>query len=139
MENLSVNAIKGVNLMELEIITPETGVLKALIDIKINPQTANSILHALPIVGSVRRWGNELYFSTPIQIAPENGQEIMEIGDLAFWPSGQAICIFFGPTPVSTDQKPRAASSVNRFGRLLTTPASLSNVPEGARIEIRKL
>ena len=66
-----------------------------------NPVTAETILKNLPIEGRAIKWGEEYYFYTDIEIEEENGQTEMEIGDIAYWPEGKAICIFLGITPVS--------------------------------------
>jgi hypothetical protein len=81
--------------------------------------TANKILDSLPIEGTISRWGEEIYFSIPVEGSLEDGIEVLEIGDIAFWPPGNAFCIFFGPTPVSTDEKPRAAGPVTVIGNIL--------------------
>ncbi len=81
--------------------------------------TAQAILESLPLESSAILWGDEIYFGIPVQSPLEKeAQEVMEIGDLAYWPSMPAFCIFFGPTPVSLGPEPRAASAVNVFGRL---------------------
>ncbi|MHA1713024.1 MAG: cyclophilin-like fold protein [Candidatus Ranarchaeia archaeon] len=124
--------------MEIEIVGSDVGKLRAIIDLDENPKTARVILDALPIEGVVNRWGDEIYFSTSLQIPTENGRELMERGDLAFWPPGQAICLFFGPTPVSDGEQPRAASAVNRFGKVLGDATVLRRVAGGAKITLRR-
>ena len=81
--------------------------------------TAKEVFKALPIEGLINRWGDEIYFSIPVEASPEEDTEIVDEGDLAFWPPGNAFCIFFGPTPASTSQKPRAASPVTVIGNIL--------------------
>ncbi|MES0342168.1 MAG: cyclophilin-like family protein, partial [Candidatus Humimicrobiaceae bacterium] len=67
---------------------------------------------------SINRWGDEIYFEIPVESEIENGVEILDIGSLAYWPPGNAFCIFFGLTPASTDEKPRAAGPVNLIGNI---------------------
>lgn len=81
--------------------------------------TARKILDVLPIEGTICRWGEEIYFSVPVDGSLEDGIEVLEVGDIAFWPPGNAFCIFFGATPVSTDEKPRAAGPVTVIGNIL--------------------
>ena len=81
--------------------------------------TAKKILDVLPIEGTINRWGEEIYFSVPVDGSLEDGIEVLEVGDIAFWPPGNAFCIFFGTTPVSTDEKPRAAGPVTVIGKIL--------------------
>src|SRR5688572_257585 len=80
--------------------------------------TAQALLAALPITGRVNRWGDEIYFRIPVaQEEAGDARAVMEVGELAYWPPGQAFCIFFGRTPASSDERPRAASPVNPLGR----------------------
>ena len=99
--------------------------------------TARQIAQALPMDGSVNVWGAEIYFDIPLTIdqVPGASQDV-EIGDLGYWPAGPAFCIFFGPTPVSSGDQPRAYSPVNVFGRVLDNPQRFKNVASGAIIKI---
>lgn len=99
--------------------------------------TGRKIAAALPLEGSVNVWGDEIYFDIPLTIeqAPDARQDV-EVGDLAYWPAGPAFCIFFGPTPVSTGNQPRAYSPVNVFGRVLDNPQLLKSISNGASIRI---
>jgi hypothetical protein len=87
---------------------------------------AQAFLSHLPLEFSMSRWGDEYYGScgVSVELAPEAREE-MEVGELAFWPPGQALCVFFGPTPASVGEEPRAASPVNPIGKLLDDPAPL--------------
>ena len=100
--------------------------------------TGRKIAGALPIEGSVNVWGDEIYFDISLVIEQEpDARQDVEVGDLAYWPAGPAFCIFFGPTPVSTGDQPRAYSPVNVFGRVLDDLQPLKDVPQGADIIIR--
>jgi hypothetical protein len=80
--------------------------------------TAERIWDALPIESTVNTWGQEIYFSIPIQCdLALDARDRMEIGELGYWPTGSAFCIFFGKTPASKGDEPRAASPVNPIGR----------------------
>jgi hypothetical protein len=97
--------------------------------------TAQMIWEALPIVGQANTWGDEIYFRIPVR-AEEAGdaRADVEVGELGYWPVGEAFCIFFGPTPVSTSDKPRAASPVNIVGRVLGDATQFRQVPAGATV-----
>ncbi len=85
--------------------------------------TAQSLSNCLPVEGKANKWGDEIYFEIPVMMEQEpDAREILEVGELGYWPVGRAFCIFFGPTPVSTDERPRAYSPVNILGRLLGDP-----------------
>ncbi len=99
--------------------------------------TAEKILKSLPLEASVHVWGEEIYFDIPLECDLEpDACEIVEIGSLAYWPSDPAFCIFFGPTPVSTDNRPRAFSPVNVFGRIMGDAAELKSVSNGDKITV---
>ena len=101
--------------------------------------TARQIREALPIEGSVNVWGDEIYFDIPLTIEQEpDASQDVEVGDLGYWPAGPAFCIFFGPTPVSTTDQPRAYSPVNVFGRVLGNPQLFKSVAGGAIIKITR-
>ena len=97
--------------------------------------TAQQIWQALPIEGKANRWGDEIYFEIPIKAGQEpDAREQVEVGELGYWPVGHAFCIFFGPTPVSTDERPRAYSPVNIVGRVKGDATQFRAVKEGTRV-----
>ena len=82
--------------------------------------TAQQIWEALPINGRANVWWEEIYFDIPVAAPSEpDARAEVEVGELGYWPVGHAFCIFFGPTPVSTDERPRAYSPVNILGRVV--------------------
>lgn len=100
-------------------------------------ETAKAIESALPISGTAHTWGDEIYFEIPVSLdQTADSQAEVEIGDLAYWPPGHAFCIFFGRTPMSSNEAPRAASPVNIFGKILGDVAPLKSIPAGAKITI---
>ncbi|MEW6105303.1 MAG: cyclophilin-like fold protein [Bacillota bacterium] len=101
--------------------------------------TADAIWAALPITGRANRWGSEIYFEIPVRLASENAKDVVEAGDLGYWPPGRAFCIFFGPTPVSRGNEIRAASPVNVFGRVEGEAKVLRSVRDGAEVVVTAL
>lgn len=100
--------------------------------------TSKAIWEQLPIESQVSTWGEEIYFEIPVEMPQEpDAQQIVSVGDLGYWPVGQAFCIFFGPTPVSTDERPRAYSPVNLVGKILGDRELLKSIQnhESVRIE----
>jgi hypothetical protein len=99
--------------------------------------TAAAIRGALPLEGKANVWGEEIYFDIPVHVElEEDAREVVEVGDLAFWPVGDAFCIFFGPTPVSEGDEPRAYSPVNVFGHVRGDAKALTAVSDGARVTV---
>ena len=97
--------------------------------------TAQQVWEALPIEGSASLWGDEIYFEIPVVAAQEaDAREIVSVGTLGYWPVGHAFCIFFGPTPVSTDERPRAYSPCNILGEVLGDAAAFRKVRNGETV-----
>ncbi|MFQ5483990.1 MAG: cyclophilin-like fold protein [Desulfobacterales bacterium] len=103
-------------------------------------ETAQKISEALPIEGTVNIWGEEIYFDIPVYAdQASDAREEIEVGTLAYWPAGSALCIFFGRTPVSTGEKPRAYSPVNIVGHVSDDVEPLKSVSNGSTIRIAGL
>jgi len=100
--------------------------------------TAQAIWEALPIKGRANLWGDEIYFSIPVSVELEAGQELVDVGDLGYWPPGKGFCIFFGPTPMSEGEQPRPASPVTVFGKVIGEATVFKSVASGAEITIEK-
>ena len=98
--------------------------------------TSDAIWDALPISCPGNTWGDEIYFHIPVEAEGENLNEVVNIGDLAFWPPGNAFCIFFGPTPASRGDEIRAASGVEVVGSINGDLTELRQVPSGATVTI---
>jgi len=99
--------------------------------------TARAIEQILPVQGTVSTWGDEIYFNIPLKLKLEpDARQDVEVGELGYWPGGPAFCIFYGPTPVSTSENPRAYGPVNVFGRVLENPKSLKGVQNNEPIRV---
>jgi len=101
-------------------------------------KTADAIWVALPLSAYANTWGDEIYFSIPVNLELEQGQEVVELGDLGYWPPGSAFCIFFGPTPVSRGEEIRPASAVTVFGRVVGDATVLREVESSTQIFIER-
>ncbi|MGA8849232.1 MAG: cyclophilin-like fold protein [Dehalococcoidia bacterium] len=100
-------------------------------------RTAQAIWQALPIKGRANLWGDEIYFSIPLSLKLEAGQELVSVGDLGYWPDGTAFCIFFGPTPISQGDEIRPASPVTVFGKVIGDATVFKKVAAGTKIIVR--
>ncbi|HWU37749.1 MAG TPA: cyclophilin-like fold protein [Candidatus Acidoferrum sp.] len=104
-----------------------------------NSPTATQIWEALPIEGRGNTWGREIYFSIPVEAKLEkDAREIVAVGELGYWPPGTAFCIFFGRTPASNDDRPRAASPVNILGRIQGDATVFTAVSSGTRVRLER-
>ena len=104
-----------------------------------NSVSADKIWEALPLSGSVNVWGDEIYFEIPVSLKEvSDAQQEVEVGTLAYWPPGSALCVFFGKTPVSTSDKPKAYSPVNVLGSVDGDSKVFKIVKAGDQIVIDK-
>ena len=103
-----------------------------------SPKTVKAIWDALPVEARANTWGDEIYFAIPVNIEAENQQAVVDIGDLGYWPPGNAFCIFFGPTPASRGNEIRPASPVNVFGKVDGDSKIFKKVRSGDTIILEK-
>lgn len=99
-------------------------------------EMANSLWENLPVKGRANRWGDEIYFRVPVKAASGEKKAVVEEGDIAFWAEGSAFCLFFGPTPVSTENEIRPASEVIMLGKVKGDLAPFKSVREGQEVTI---
>jgi len=100
--------------------------------------TAGMIETILPVTGTVNLWGDEIYFTIPLKTGPENARDTVSLGDIAYWPEGNALCLFLGKTPISTATEIKPISPVNIVGHLDNIEVLLSTVTPGDKIVIRR-
>lgn len=100
--------------------------------------TASQVWDALPLEASASTWGDEIYFGIPVAVTEEPDHEVVDLGDLGYWPPGSAFCMFFGPTPMSAGDEIRPASAVNVIGRMNGDIDVLKSVRPGAPIVIER-
>jgi hypothetical protein len=101
--------------------------------------TAVKVWDALPIEGRASTWGDEIYFEIPVSARQEpDARADVVVGELGYWPVGSAFCIFFGPTPASSGEEPRAYSPVNILGRVLGDAARFRGVRSGTAVRLAR-
>lgn len=100
-----------------------------------NP-VAGAILKALPLTSTGQRWGDEIYFDIPVRTASTAPTTTVRVGDIAYWPDGPCLCVFFGKTPASKADEPRPASDVTIVGHTDAPVALLRSLMEGAAITV---
>ena len=102
--------------------------------------TADAIWDALPLESTCNLWGDEIYFTISLAHNLEPGaREIVDKGNLGFWPQGPAFCIFFGPTPISSGTEIKPASAVNVFGRVVGDSTAFKQVVSGTAVRVEKV
>jgi len=117
-------------LVELEINQTSTVLIE--LDDYSSPKTVKLFLDSLPFTVKLNVWGEEIYTSpSPISIGEENAKSPVSLNDVAYWPSGKAICLFYGPTPIGKKTEITPASPVNIIGRIKNPDKSILNFCEG--------
>lgn len=119
-------------------IVIEAGSVRMEAELNDSP-TAQQVWEALPIEGSANLWGDEIYFEIPV-VAEQaaDARALVEVGTLGYWPVGHAFCIFFGPTPASTDERPRAYSPCNVLGHVLGDATRFRAVRNGETVTLSR-
>ena len=109
------------------------------LDDKIAPKTVRSFLDCLPLSVGINVWGEELYTDeTPVNMGPENSKSLVELMDVAYWPQGRAICLFFGPTPIGNKDEIKPYSPVNVIGKIREADKTLlQDIKEGTKATFR--
>ncbi|NOX19786.1 MAG: hypothetical protein GXO99_00770 [Nitrospirae bacterium] len=103
-------------------------------------ETAKKIHKLLPLESMINTWGDEFYFEIPLNMPlDETATTDVNIGDIGYWPPGNALAIFFGPTPISNDDKPVPASEVNLVGRIIDDARVLKGYKKESKIFIKAL
>ncbi len=103
-------------------------------------ETANMIWDILPIKASAGVWGDEVYFRTSLNAREaQDSQEVVEMGAIAYWPPGQALCFFFGPTPMSEGDEIRPSSPVNVLGMVDGDATMLKKVRVGETVVVERV
>jgi len=122
-----------VSIPELENITIE-------LDDSFSPKTCKDILDSLPFSVNAHLWGEEIYTDeSPISQAEENAKALVDLNDVAYWPSGKAMCLFFGPTPIGKKGEIKPYSPVNVVGKIIGSDKSvIKNFKEGTKITFQK-
>ena len=102
--------------------------------------TITELLRSLPFTSKAQVWGDEVYFSAPFHSELEkDARAEMKVGEVAFWPDGDALALFFGPTPISDGREPRAVSPCNVVGSILGDPLILRSVRAGAMVTVESV
>ena len=118
----------------LKIVAGDVEVTASLND----SDTAGLVWDELPMSASVSTWGDEIYFRTDLSVSEDDAREVVDMGAVAFWPPGQALCLFFGPTPMSMGDEIRPASAVNVVGQIDGDPMILKSVPAGSPVQVER-
>jgi hypothetical protein len=96
-----------------------------------SPMTVDNLTKALPFEGRAARWKDEVYFETPVKLGSEKAKSKVEVGTIAYWPMGSALCIFYGTT--------QPYSPVNVVGKVTSNLELFRTVKSGTKIRVEKV
>jgi hypothetical protein len=124
----------------IEIVIPRLKNIDLELDDSISPKTVKSFLDNLPFTVGVNLWGDEIYTDeSPINVGEENAKSLVDLFDVAYWPSGKAICLFYGPTPIGSKNEIKPYSSVNVIGKISKADKQiLSELKDGIKVTFQK-
>ena len=129
--------------MKKKILASITGFENINIELNdtLSPKTCQSIIDSLPFSVNAHVWGEEIYTDeSPISQAEENAKDLVSINDVAYWPSGKAICLFFGPTPIGKKGEIKPYSPVNVVGIIISADKSIiKKFTDGQEITFKKI
>ncbi|WP_101476950.1 cyclophilin-like family protein [Candidatus Nitrosotalea bavarica] len=125
-------------LSKITITLPQNKSLEIELDDSIAPKTVHAILDNLPISVDVHIWGEEMYTDPiPVMVQGENSKPLVNLLDVAYWPPGQAICLFFGPTPIGNKGEIKPYSPVNVIGKIISKDVKIPINLDGEKIILR--
>jgi hypothetical protein len=127
---------------KIEIVIPKVENIEIELDDSNSPNTVKKFVENLPFTVGMNLWGEEIYTDeSPIKEKEENAKPLVELNDVAYWPSGKAICLFYGPTPIGKKDEIKPYSPVNVIGKILKPEKSvLKKISDGleATFQLKK-
>ncbi len=113
---------------KVEVVISKSDNIEIELDDSNSPNTIKKFVDNLPFTVGLNLWGEEIYTDeSPIQEKEENAKPLVELNDVAYWPTGKAICLFFGPTPIGKKGEIKPSSPVNVIGRIINPDKSILN------------
>ena len=124
----------------IEVIIPKLKNINLELDDSISPKTVKSFLDNLPFSVGINLWGDEIYTDeSPVNMGEENAKSPVDLFDVAYWPSGKAICLFYGPTPIGNKNEIKPYSPVNVVGKIIYADKQiLSELKDGMKLTFQK-
>ncbi len=119
---------------KIEIVIPQLKNIEIELDDSSSPNTVKKFVENLPFTVGLNLWGDEIYTEeSPIQEKEENAKPLVELNDVAYWPTGKAVCLFYGPTPIGKKGEIKPYSPVNVVGKIIKPDKSiLRNISDGS-------
>jgi hypothetical protein len=124
----------------IEVTIPGFKNIDLELDDSTSPKTVKSFLDNLPFTVGINLWGDEIYTDeSPVNMKEENPKSLVDLFDVAFWPSGRAICLFYGPTPMGNKNEIKPYSPVNVIGKISNPDKQiLSELKDGMKVTFQE-
>ena len=117
---------------KVQIKIPNSAPIILQLDDANSPKTVDDFIEKLPFTVNLNVWGDEIYTSeSPINQTEENAKSPVQLNDVAYWPSGKAICLFYGPTPIGNPGEITPASPVNIIGKIVSPDKTILSKADG--------
>jgi hypothetical protein len=129
-EPSEVKSTEDVSRYRIRLIAEGVGEAEAELIRFQSPLTVDNLAKAIPFEGRVARWKEEIYFETPVRLGSEKAKSKVEVGSMAYWPMGAALCIFYGPT--------EPYSPVNVVGKVTSNLELFRGIKSGTKIRVVK-
>ena len=132
--------IQAILKQKIQAIIANTETITIELDDSTSPKTCNEFINSLPFSVTGHLWGEEIYTDeSPIKQDEENAKDLVDLNDVTYWPSGRAICLFFGPTPIGNKGEIKPYSPVNVVGKIIDSDKSvIKNFKEGTKITFQE-
>ena len=125
---------------KVEVDIPKFKNIELELDDSFSPNTVKSFIDNLPFTVETNLWGEEIYTNeSPINVGEENSKPLVDLNDVAYWPTGKAICLFYGPTPIGNKNEIKPYSPVNVIGKIINPDKQiLTNLKDGTKVTFKK-
>ena len=118
---------------KVQLTMPKISQISLELDDQNSPKTVHEFVEKLPFTVTLNVWGDEIYTSeSPINQPEENALPVVDLYDVAYWPSGKAICLFYGLTPIGDGNAITPASPVNVLGKILNPDKTILTDADGS-------
>jgi len=116
----------------VQVKIPNSSPIILELDYTNSPKTVTDFIEKLPFTVNLNVWGDEIYTSeSTINQTEENAKSLVQINDVAYWPTGKAICLFYGPTPIGNPGEITPTSPVNVLGKIISPNKTILNSADG--------
>lgn len=102
-----------------------------------NTPTAAKLLAVLPCTAHAQTWGEEVYFTLPVESTLEqDARQVVEPGTVCFWVEGASLALPYGATPIARNGESRLVTKCNVLAKIDGDPKALAGIRDGDPITV---